>query len=221
MPEYLQQPYSVGDFVELNLSGNRSMGIVRSVLSPSKIEVRSFSAGELPVDAMVLSSNVLKILSPQEGLGRFREIHAQFEQEIKTGNLLGAVAARKQFHLDQLLENVGKDLPIVDALNKAHLEPSTGVYVIAGNYSISGLCLDEPRMQGLVIMHEPKILYEDDASALLKILFPKGLGDVPPILKSPEPGHCIDALSGYHAFEVPQRAVGLVTKMRKLFLTLR
>ena len=166
-----EQIYNVGDFVVPYHAG-RSTGIVRSIFSPDKIEVRTFREGILPVDETFVRIDI-RAAKLEESIARLQLIHQSFEEEFKRGGLLGAVAARKQYHLDQLLENINKKMPVPDALNQAHLEPSTGVYVVAGNYSDSGLCLEEKRMQGLVISHEPKIAYEADAAILLKILFPK------------------------------------------------
>ncbi|MBU0470123.1 MAG: hypothetical protein KKA62_00300 [Nanoarchaeota archaeon] len=142
-------------------------------------------------------------ISQEQSLDHLNKLWSQFEEEIKSGGLSGALAVRKQYNLENLAENLKRAFQPLQSIAATFPEPNTGFYVLKGDYrpSFGHQCLE-----GLVT--NPK-RSETEIARLMTALCPQGTKNIPG--KHGEERDCTSTLCGYKTYKIPRKGIHLIT----------
>ncbi len=208
--------FQVGDFTHLLLDGRTpSFGVVVGFydLGEERKAVRSVHF-ETGFGYQVLRnppSGSIRKATDAESITYLHSLSENFEAEIAKGGLPGAVAARRQHNLGEVLANLnGRGLTPYAAVTQIR-GPNTSVFVVQGMYS-GRKNSQSDHLEGLVC---PGTSGEGEVSRLIMKARPEGFGNIPATFRgaSKPLGTKLIAMACY---EVPGSAMEMVQNPSRL-----
>lgn len=160
--------FELGKFVKYESErGNPTIGLVSSRYNPHTLVVNHFDQG-FPTPGAYGPSEFehFEEVTNVEALAHFKTVYDRLEEAFQQGGMEGAIAARRQYHLENVIGDLNEAIRMILEISNPHRmldaphtrAPQTGVYVLENKDGLRGVTTN-PRMPEEIM---EKLLYGID-----------------------------------------------------------
>lgn len=200
------------------------------------LEITTFDSGYPHTSNYTLGFQLTKI-SDEKAIEHLSEAKKSYDPELQKGSYAGAIAARRQYNLQQMIETLHTKPNPSTFINDPKIriccdyyKTGTGLFVIEARYLEDGGWMgdgfgDNVRYEAIRIYinrgreTDPTKFTEDTVKEMVKELYPKGFGSIVPEIPSKRGNaYQSDYLGEYTVFEVPPSAVSMIEDFSEITL---